>query len=42
MVGKSCGSGVVGVDNIYCMTLVVLLDTYEGKLSEDGGSSSEL
>ena len=39
---KSCGSGVVGVDNVYCVPLVVLLDAYEGELSEDGGSVSEL
>ena len=42
MSGKSCRSGVVGVDNVYCVSLVVLLDTYEGELSEDGGSVSEL
>ena len=40
--GKSCGAGVVGVDNVYCMSLVVLLDAYERELSEDGGSVSEL
>ena len=40
--GKSCGSGVVGVDNVYCVSLVVFLDTYKGELSEDGGSVSKL
>ena len=40
--GKSCGSGVVGVDNVYCVSLVVLLDAYEGKLPEDGRSGSKL
>ena len=40
--GKSCRSGIVGVDNIYCVSLVVLLNAYEGELSEDGGSVSEL
>ena len=40
--GKSCGAGIVGVDNVYCVSLVVLLDAYEGELSEDGGSVSEL
>ena len=39
---ESSRSGIVGVDNVYCVSLVVLLDTYEGKLSEDGGPGSEL
>ena len=39
---KSCGSGVVCVDYIYRVSLVVFLDAYEGKLSEDGGSVSKL
>ena len=39
---KSCGSGIVGVDNVYCVSLVVFLDAYEKKLSEDSGSVSEL
>ena len=39
---ESCRSGVVGVDKVYCVSLVVLLDAYEGKLSEDSGSVSEL
>ena len=42
MAGKSCRSGVVGVDNVYCMSLIVFLNTYEGELSEDGGSGSKL
>ena len=42
MAGKSCRTGVVCVDDVYCVSLVVLLDVYERKLSEDGGSSSEL
>ena len=40
--GKSCRSGVVCVDNVYGVSLVVLLDAYEGVVSEDGGFSSEL
>ena len=39
---KLCGSGVVGVDNVYCVSLVVFLDAYERELSEDGGSVSKL
>ena len=39
---ESCGSGVVGVDDVYCMSLIIFLDAYEGKLSEDGGSVSKL
>ena len=42
MAGKSCGSGVVGVDDVYRVSLIVFLNTYEGKLSEDGGSVSKL
>ena len=37
-----CGSGVVCVDYIYRVSLVVLLNAYEGKLSEDGRSVSKL
>ena len=40
--GKSCGSGIVCVDNIYCVALVVLLYAHEGVVAEDGGSSSKL
>ena len=40
--GKSCRSGVVGVDDVYCVSLVIFLNVYEGKLSEDGGSVSKL
>ena len=40
--GKSCGSGVVGVDDVYCVSLIVFLDAYEGELSEDGRSVSKL
>ena len=40
--GKSCRARVVGVDNVYCVSLVILLDAYEGELPEDGGSVSEL
>ena len=40
--GESCGSGVVGVDDIYRVSLVIFLDVYEGKLSEDGESVSKL
>ena len=40
--GKSCGAGIVCVDNVYCVSLVVLLDAYEGVVSEDGGFGSEL
>ena len=39
---KSGRTGVVCVDDVYCVSLVVLLDAYERKLSEDGRSSSEL
>ena len=39
---ESCGSGAVGVDDVYCVSLVVFLNAYEGKLSEDGGSVSKL
>ena len=39
---ESCRSGVIGVDDVYCVSLVVLLDAYEGKLLEDGGSVSKL
>ena len=39
---ESCGSGVVGVDDVYCVSLVVFLNTYKGKLSEDGRSGSKL
>ena len=39
---ESCGSGVVCVDHVYRMSLVVFLNSYEGKLSEDGGSVSKL
>ena len=42
MARESCRSGVVGVDDVYCVTLVVFLNMYEGKLSEDGGSVNEL
>ena len=35
-------SGVVGVDNVYCVSLIVFLNVYEGKLSEDGRSGSKL
>ena len=42
MARESCGSGVVGIDDVYCVSLVVFLNTYEGKLSEDGGSGSKL
>ena len=40
--GKSCRSRVVGVDNVYRVSLVVFLNTYEGELSEDGRSGSKL
>ena len=40
--GKSSGARVVCVDNVYRVSLVVLLDAYEGVVSEDGGFSSEL
>ena len=40
--GKSCRSGVVCVDDVYCVSLVVLLDTYEGVVAKDGGFSSKL
>ena len=40
--GKSCRTGVVCVDNVYCVSLVVLLDTYEGVVVKDGGFGSEL
>ena len=40
--GKSCRSGVVGVDNVYCVSLIIFLNVYEGKLSEDGGSVRKL
>ena len=39
---ESCGSGVVCVDDVYCVALVVLLNAYKGVVSEDGGSVSEL
>ena len=39
---KSCGSGVVGVDDVYRVSLVIFLNTYKGKLSENGGSVSKL
>ena len=42
MAGKSRGSRVVCVDNVYRVSLVVLLDAYERVVSEDGGSGSEL
>ena len=41
-VRESCGSGIVGVDDVYCVSLVVFLNTYEGELSEDSGSVSKL
>ena len=37
-----CRSRVVGVDNVYRVSLVVFLDAYKGELSEDGGSVSKL
>ena len=39
---ESCGSEVVGVDNIYRMSLVIFLNAYEGELLEDGRSVSKL
>ena len=39
---ESCRAGVVCVDNVYCVSLVVLLDAYEGVVSEDGGLGSKL
>ena len=39
---KSSWSGVVGVDNVYCVSLVVLLDAYKGVVTEDGGFGSKL
>ena len=39
---KSGRTGVVCVDDVYCVSLVVLLDAYEGVVSEDGGFGSEL
>ena len=39
---ESCGSGIVCVDNVYCVSLVVFLDAYEGIVAEDGGSVSKL
>ena len=40
--GKSSWTGVVCVDNVYCVSLVVFLNSYEGIVAEDGGSVSEL
>ena len=37
-----CRSGIIGVDNIYCVSLVIFLNTYKGELSEDGRSVSKL
>ena len=34
--------GVVCVDDVYCVSLVVLLNAYEGVVSEDGGFGSKL
>ena len=39
---ESCRSGIVGIDNVYRMSLVVFLNAYKGELSEDGGSVSKL
>ena len=39
---ESRRTGVVCVDDVYCMSLVVLLDAYEGVVAEDGGFGSEL
>ena len=39
---ESCGSGIVCVDDVYCVSLVVFLNAYEGELSEDSGSVSKL
>ena len=39
---KSCRSRIVGVDNVYRVSLIVFLNAYEGDLSEDGGSVSKL
>ena len=40
--GKSCRTGIVCVDDVYCVSLVVLLDAYEGVVMEDGGFGSKL
>ena len=42
MVRKLRGSGVVRVDDVYRVSLVVFLDAYEGKLTEDGRSVGKL
>ena len=39
---ESSWSGIIGIDDVHCVALVILLDSYERKLSEDGRSSSEL
>ena len=40
--GKSCGAGVVCVEDVDCMSLIVFLYTYKRKLAEDGGFGGEL
>ena len=40
--GKSCRARVVCVDNVYRVSLVVLLDAYERVVMEDGGFGSKL
>ena len=42
MARKSCGMGIVCVDNVYRVSLVIFLYVYEGELSEDGRLGSEL
>ena len=39
---ESSWSGIVGVDDVYRVSLVVFLYAYEGIVSEDGRSGSEL
>ena len=40
--GESGRSGIVCVDNVYCVSLVVFLNAYKGVVSEDSGFGSKL